>query len=382
MTLQELADSGSGTIRLPPDEYPGPLVISKPCTIDGCGATVWSESGPVVTVRAPGVTLENLRIEVTGDAADRDALVCEAPGTVLRNVEVYGSVRGVPEESGRWELPRTIDLGTFAAGERNVFVRHLPLPGAAAVRAELAGVQVEPDRLPAGGGEIRIVTDALRSGTCVYGGVFLDSALTRRIYIRGCAEAGAPVIMQASGRPSDPPARRTSPSPSRGRSAGLRRGERRSIAGEVEVRLAGAHGAVPDCYVFCLAADGKVRNDADLVFFGQPESPGGAVRLLAESSGPGAVFSLDKAPPDLKRFVVAFSCYDDVPLTGERADLRIEVAAADGTLAYPLTELGRSRTVSAVELYRRDNGWRLWVTDHRSRDGIQKLCTEYGVEVA
>ena len=45
-------------------------------------------------------------------------------------------------------------------------------------------------------------------------------------------------------------------------------------------------GAVPeiDVSAFLLQASGKVSGDADMVFYGQPEGPGGGVRLVTQNA--------------------------------------------------------------------------------------------------
>lgn len=407
MNLQEHIAGKSGTIRLAPDEYRGPLVISKPCEIDGRGATIWCEKGPVITVRAPHVTLRNLRIEITGPDPDAPALAVEASGTVLHHVEVYGGVSGLGPESGPLSLPRTIDLGTFAADRRNVFVRRLTLPAPARVRTDLSGLRVEPAYLPAGETALRIVTDELRSGTSVFGEIFLDSGITRRIYVRGHALAGAPQAEEGSlpdpaappaksrGQQSVPPRpaaeadtsgkRNALPRPAAA-GAALRKGERcvvPSASGErTEIRLAGAPpNADIDCYVFCLDSSGKVRSDEDLIFFGQPTAQNGAVRLLPEGAGPGASIEPAALDPDVERLQIVFSRYSEQK--GARSpQMRMEASYGADTRPYPLPDLGGARTVTAAHLYRHGGGWKLWTADHRSQEGIEALCRSLGVEVA
>ncbi|MBD5558904.1 MAG: hypothetical protein HDQ87_00875 [Clostridia bacterium] len=377
-TLQERVESGGSLVRLKPDEYRGPLVISKPCTVDGSGSTIWSETGPVLCVKSPGVTLQNMRIEVTGPGRNETALQCDAPGTVLKNVEVYGAVAGVPGEENA-AVPRTIDLGIFAAGRPNTFVRRLMLPAPTRLRADLAGVRVEPGMLERGKAELRISTGEMAPGTSVYGEIFLESAVQRRIYVRGRAEEGAPQISEASERAL--PAHRKTDAPRRQQagSALLRKGERRDIPGEtaVEVRLTGVPPAGVDAYVFCLGAGEKVRRDEDLIFFGQLSSPDGAVRVLPD--GIAVRLNLGKLDPDTERLVIAFSGYEQAIPRGEA---ELIVKAGGEVLTYSLTDLGGTRTVAALELYRRGSGWKVWVTDYRSQAGIEALCAQYGVEIA
>lgn len=388
MALQEFVDSRGGDVRLAPDEYQGPLVISRPCTIDGAGATIWRPQGPVVMVRSGNVVLRNLRIELTGPDADQCALRCEKGGVVLENVEVYGLVEGCGFPPGPLVVPRTIDLGVFAADRQNVFVQSLTLPAPARVRADISGLTIQPEELPAGPSQLQITIGGLRSGTNVYGEIFLDGNVIRRMYIRGRAEAGAPVH-KADPSAAPPPSsaeqipRAAAPPRATGPSAApLRKGERRDLlgSGEVEVRLIGARAAHNmDCYVFCLGPDGMVRGDSGLIFFGNRQSPDSAVRIL--DGTPGAAVDPARVSLRIDRIVVVFSAYHGPLRVKETDSLQVRVKAGSDRFEYPLSGLDGERTITALHLYRRRNGWRLWCADHRSREGIEALCAQYGVEV-
>ncbi len=64
--IQKHFDQSGGDFLLSPGEYQGPLTVSRPCILDGAGSTLWAEHGPVLTITAPGVTIKNLRVEITG----------------------------------------------------------------------------------------------------------------------------------------------------------------------------------------------------------------------------------------------------------------------------------------------------------------------------
>jgi hypothetical protein len=96
--IQSLLDSAKikDSIVLSPETYPreilGPLFIRKPISIDGRGATIYSVAGPVVQILSENVSLENLKIEVTGEnlAVDK-ACAIDCGGSInaqFRNVEI------------------------------------------------------------------------------------------------------------------------------------------------------------------------------------------------------------------------------------------------------------------------------------------------------
>src|SRR4030095_5104536 len=114
---QDLDSQTDGaTLKLRPREYPGPVVVNHPIVIEGSGSTIWALHGPVISCEADGVTLRNLRIEVTGSGAtgnDQCALkVDPGCGVTFENVEVRGSVIGHWQEEGDWQYPHSLQIGS------------------------------------------------------------------------------------------------------------------------------------------------------------------------------------------------------------------------------------------------------------------------------
>lgn len=169
-----------------------------------------------------------------------------------------------------------------------------------------------------------------------------------------------------------------------GNNISLRKGERRSLTDDaLDIRLTGAApGGDLDCYVFLLGQNGRVQNDRDLVFFGQDTSPDGTVRVVNGESGPGAHISLSRAPQNVDSIVVAFALGVDAPADATWKGGTILVEDGSETFSYPVAADGVTRSVDALQLYRRGGVWKLWVTDHRSMGGISALCSTYGVDVA
>lgn len=192
--LQKRYDKSGGKLELRPDEYKGPLVVNRPGVVDGRGATIWADAGPVIQVKSRGVTLRNLRVETMNDSTDasrRTAILTKAPDTIFDNVEVYGDVSGPVQGAGKTEVPRTVNLGTFAADEVSSFSVPVTLPAPARVRSGVDGLHAEPKEAGPGKTELYIETEPLPDGTNLYGEIFLDGDVKRRIYVRGCARSSA-----------------------------------------------------------------------------------------------------------------------------------------------------------------------------------------------
>ena len=60
-------------------------------------------------------------------------------------------------------------------------------------------------------------------------------------------------------------------------------------AGDTVVRVSWSAGPTVDASALLLGGDGKVRSDADFVFYGQPQHPSGSVKHAGGAPGADAV---------------------------------------------------------------------------------------------
>lgn len=153
------ATPDGGTAALPPGEFEGPVVIGRPMTLRGNNTTVWARHGTVIDVQSPGVTLEGLRVEITEGDITENAINSGFP-TAVRNIEVLGTVSGFGAEDGEASIPRTLDLGELSAHEENSFLMTVDIPAEAQIVCSQGGVTFQPEKLPAGRSEVRILVAA------------------------------------------------------------------------------------------------------------------------------------------------------------------------------------------------------------------------------
>ena len=192
-TLQEQldlqADNNSLTLRPPNCEYPGPIAIDRPIILDGQGATVWALKGPVVSINSDNVILRNLRIEVTGN---ENSIIPEENCAILvksfhrvqfDNVEVRGTVMGIPEEEGDWKYPNPLNLGQLAYGREYNLLLRIVVPVACEVTSDISGLEFAPRHLTPGANEIQLHIEKLPQDTLINGSIFflLSPSLKRRI---------------------------------------------------------------------------------------------------------------------------------------------------------------------------------------------------------
>ncbi|MBB0232274.1 TerD family protein, partial [Streptomyces calidiresistens] len=154
-----------------------------------------------------------------------------------------------------------------------------------------------------------------------------------------------------------------------------------------------SHGGTPedlDVYLLLLAADGRVRGDADLVFHNNPASADGSVRLAGKAGGaPAGVgcaerVRLDPAsvPAEVERIVLAAARYDGGRF-GDLKDLTLTLCAADGgaPLRFAVTDAGPESALILGELYRRGGVWKFRAVGQGYDTGLVGLVTDFGITV-
>ncbi|WP_328393001.1 TerD family protein [Nocardia sp. NBC_00416] len=142
--------------------------------------------------------------------------------------------------------------------------------------------------------------------------------------------------------------------------------------------------AQTDLTVLCLLANGKVGSDSDFVFYNQPASPDGSVRLVG-----GAIeLDLRAVAATTDKFVVAASV-DSGHFGGIALSVRISednannADDADDADAYdlPITGLTTETTVVLAEVYRRAGAWKIRNVGQGYATGLAGLATDFGITV-
>jgi restriction system protein len=142
-----------------------------------------------------------------------------------------------------------------------------------------------------------------------------------------------------------------------------------------------------DLVALLLSDAGRVRSDADLVFYNAPSAEGGSIRLLGrQSSGGRSAEALDvdltRMSPGVGSIVVA-ATMSSGSFNG-LVDLDLLISAADCStpaLRVDLTGAGTERAYVAVELYRRNGEWKIRAVGQGWNSGLAGLATEYGLDI-
>lgn len=153
----------------------------------------------------------------------------------------------------------------------------------------------------------------------------------------------------------------------------ISKGGNATVAGG-QLRVSAAPAGL-DLTVLCLRPDGRVGSDDDFVFYNQPVSPDGAVRL----AGTAIEIDLPGVAARTDRLVVAASM--DSGSFGGIA-LHVVIAERDGeTYDLPITGLGTETTVILAEVYRRGGTWKIRNVGQGYASGLAGLATDFGITV-
>jgi stress response protein SCP2 len=165
-------------------------------------------------------------------------------------------------------------------------------------------------------------------------------------------------------------------------STALVKGQNMSLAvRQLRVTVQVAHAA--DLSALLVTTSGKVRSDADFIFFNQPNGPGVTCQQPAGGQPWLIVLDLDRVPADIDKVRVVSSLDGNNVRFGQFAPPVVRVTDQGGTSIadYTMTGLDRESIVVAVEAYRRQGQWKLRAVGQGYAGGLADLVTDHGVSV-
>lgn len=396
-----------GTAVLPSGEFEGPVYITKPLRLVGNNTTIWAKRGSVIEITAAGAAIEGLRVELTEGDINDNAVVAHSR-TEVRDVEILGSCSGFGVEDMPFDFPKTINLGSFAADEINTYTLKVNVPADAEIECNTSGLSFSPTKLTSGLNEITITVNPLSSMTYLYAEVLVKSLFKRRIYISGrpsqeTEKASGKLLYEAPERTSAPieapaPVAETpatdvisvnSPAPLYDMPVlDMRRGQRVSLYQyigsrcEIDFSCIKPDNIEIDPYIFLLDKDEKAFGERGLVFFGNETSENGSVRY---SPADGRVeIDFEKIDYRVQRITLAYSIYEGGAgnnFSQIRAPKISINAGGSERITYTMYGLSTEVTVVAMEFYLYKGEWKVSAVGSGFRDGLVKLCNNYGIEV-
>lgn len=158
--------------------------------------------------------------------------------------------------------------------------------------------------------------------------------------------------------------------------AGLVKGQNAGLALPAVV-LTVRGGVAADLSALLVTGAGKVRSDADFVFFNQRQAPG--VRL----DGAALTVTFAAVPADIEQIRAVITVAAEGNTFGGAVAPVASVADGAGNplYEYVIEGLDRESVVIALELYRRGEQWKVRAVGQGYAGGFADLVTDHGVSV-
>lgn len=166
----------------------------------------------------------------------------------------------------------------------------------------------------------------------------------------------------------------------------LQQGGNAPIAGtSVTVRIEGnpASGVDLDVSAYLLGENGKVRGDADMVFYNQPNGGDGAIRFSKDGGALGS-FEVDLArmPAAIARIVFCVTIDEAAARRQTLAQLaNARITAGDISFAPALASASEA-AMTFGELYLRNGAWKFRAVGQGFNGGLAPLARSFGIDVA
>lgn len=131
-----------------------------------------------------------------------------------------------------------------------------------------------------------------------------------------------------------------------------------------------------DPSAFLLTKSGKVRSDADFLFYGQPNTPDNSI--VADSAG-GFKIDLNKIPEEVAKIALTL-VIDGESNFGDLDSLSLKL---DGECQaeYPTTDRSEKALILA-HVYRHNGTWKFKSVNAGFNGGLGPLATSFGVDIA
>ncbi len=141
--------------------------------------------------------------------------------------------------------------------------------------------------------------------------------------------------------------------------------------------------APADLSALLVTASGKVRTDADFVFYNAPDGPGVRLAQGPEPKMQRLEVDLAAVPADVEAVRAVVTLDDATGRLGDGLPPLARVADAAGTelFTYAVEGLGSESVLIALELYRRQGAWKVRAVGQGYAGGFADLVTDHGVSV-
>ena len=162
-----------------------------------------------------------------------------------------------------------------------------------------------------------------------------------------------------------------------------------------DVRSTDGDGFDLDASAFLLNSTGKVRSDADLIFYNQAKSADGSIQHTGDNrTGDGEgddesiVVELDKVPADIEKISVCVTIHEAEARRqnfGMVSSAYVRCVNADGNTEVARFDLSEDASVETAmifgEIYRHNGEWKFKAIGQGFAGGLGPLAKNFGVNV-
>ncbi|WP_237386255.1 TerD family protein [Xenorhabdus sp. Sc-CR9] len=141
-------------------------------------------------------------------------------------------------------------------------------------------------------------------------------------------------------------------------------------------------GSAVDVSAFRLYADGKVKGDPDMIFYGQPVSDDNTIRLAGGNINTSFFVNLPALGQDVQKVSFTATCDGNQTISNLRS-LSIQVELNSSVILQGNIEV-QGRTEAALilgELYRRNGEWKFRFVAQGFNGGLKPLAEHFGVDI-
>jgi len=140
-----------------------------------------------------------------------------------------------------------------------------------------------------------------------------------------------------------------------------------------------------DIALFGLDSQGKLSDEAYMIFYNQPQSPCGSLKL-SQNTGQQVSFDVNLAtlPPQIERLVLTLTI-DGHQTMAQLPAMAINLQSQQQkVVSFPIdgSMFQQEKALMALELYKKDNIWRMNAVGQGFNGGLAALIKHFGGEVA
>ncbi|CCW31864.1 tellurium resistance protein terA [Xenorhabdus nematophila F1] len=141
-------------------------------------------------------------------------------------------------------------------------------------------------------------------------------------------------------------------------------------------------GSAVDVSAFRLYADGKVKGDPDMVFYGQPVNNDNTIRLAGGNINTSFFVNLPTLGQDVQKVAFTATCDGNQTISSLRS-LSIRIELNSSVILQGDVEIqGRSEAALILgELYRRNGEWKFRFIAQGFNGGLKPLAEHFGMDI-